>query len=130
ATVPSLFAEQARKRPDAIALAMGDRTMTYAELNRRATCLARHLRDRGTRPGDFVAIAADRSMEFIVAILGTMKAGAAYVPLDVRHPGGWLARMLETVRPAVVLVTHAYRDTIPPSAAPSLLLEDALTAAA
>lgn len=129
ATVHGLFAEQARRHPTAIALACGDRTMTYRELNRRAARLARRLRDGGVRPGEFVVIGADRSMEFIIAVLATLKAGAAYVPLDVRHPGSWLARMLEEVRPAAILVAHRYRDAIPPTAVTPLVLDETLLAA-
>ncbi len=130
ATVHGLFAEQARRHPDSVALVSGDRAMTYRELNRNAARLARRLRESGVRPGEFVAIAADRSMAFVVAALATLKAGAAYVPLDVHHPAGWLARMLDEAKPALLLVAPHYRGTIPPARAHTLTLDESIWSAA
>ncbi|MGX7673493.1 amino acid adenylation domain-containing protein [Plantactinospora sp. DSM 117369] len=85
-TLPGLVAAQAARTPDAVALIDGERQLGYAELDRRAAGLARRLAARGVRPGDVVAVAVPRSAELVVALLGVLKAGAAYLPLDVTHP--------------------------------------------
>jgi hypothetical protein len=81
-----LFEEQAARTPDAMAVAWGPRRLTYAELNRRANQLARHLRGRGVGAESPVGVALPRSPEAVVALLGILKAGGAYVPLDTAHP--------------------------------------------
>ncbi|MFF5129274.1 amino acid adenylation domain-containing protein [Streptomyces syringium] len=100
-----LFEEQAARRPDAPAARQGDRGLTYRELSVRSTVLADRLRTAGVRGGDAVGVAGTRSPEALVAFLGVLKAGAAYVPLDDTHPPARLQAMAEDagVRVAVVL---------------------------
>lgn len=86
ATIHDLFEEQARQRPDSIALIFGARRLTYGELNCRANQLAHFLTGQGVLPGDRVAICLDRSIDAIVGILAILKSGAAYVPLDAAYP--------------------------------------------
>ncbi|HWD19235.1 MAG TPA: amino acid adenylation domain-containing protein [Verrucomicrobiae bacterium] len=86
ATIAQLFAEQAKLRPDATALRFEGKLMTYAELDARASQVAAALRQEGVAAGDAVAICLPRSPELIAGILGILKAGAAYVPLDVDYP--------------------------------------------
>lgn len=81
-----LFEQQAEARADQTALVCGDEGMTYVELERRANQLARFLRARGVRRGDCVGLWLPRSLEAYVALLGILKAGAAYVPLDPEFP--------------------------------------------
>ena len=81
-----MFEQQAEARPDSIALVCGDQRMTYGELERRANQLARFLRSRGVRRGDCVGLWLERSLDAYVALLGILKAGAAYVPLDPDYP--------------------------------------------
>jgi non-ribosomal peptide synthetase-like protein len=81
-----VFEAQADLRPSATAIACGARTIAYAELEAQANRLARHLRARGVRDGALVGLLVERSPEAIVAILASLKAGAAYVPLDPTHP--------------------------------------------
>ncbi|MET7754930.1 AMP-binding protein, partial [Streptomyces sp. NPDC005389] len=81
-----LFAAQAARTPDAVALVCGERELTYRELDSAATALAHRLRDRGVRPGDGVGLFQDRSLAYVVAMLAVLKAGGAYVPLDPRQP--------------------------------------------
>ncbi len=105
-----LVAETAARTPDAPALLHGDETISYAELEARANRMANHLRGLGVVPESRVALALDRSAELVVGILGTMKAGAAYVPLDPAYPADRLAYMLQDSG-AVVVVTlerHAH----------------------
>jgi non-ribosomal peptide synthetase-like protein len=81
-----LFEHQADLRPDGVALVCADQRMTYGELERRANQLARFLRSRGVRRGDRVGLWLERSLDVYVALLGILKAGAAYVPLDPEYP--------------------------------------------
>ncbi|MFC7448876.1 amino acid adenylation domain-containing protein [Rhodococcus daqingensis] len=81
-----LFREQARERPNAIAVVLGNRQLTYAELDEQSSRLASGLRACGVSSGDRVGICLDRSVELIVTMLGVLMAGAAFVPMDVRHP--------------------------------------------
>jgi amino acid adenylation domain-containing protein len=85
-SVPDLFSEQAMLRPHAVAVELGDRQITYGELERRANGLCRRLREGGVAPGDRVGISLDRSVELVVAFLAVLKAGAAYVPLARDYP--------------------------------------------
>lgn len=126
ATVHELFAEVVRRNPEAPALTCGTRTLTYGALDQASNRMARRLREGGVRPGDFVVIGADRSIEFVVSILSIVKAGAAYVPLDVRHPKSWISRILEDVQPSMLVVARQYLDVIPPSNAPVLPLDDSV----
>ncbi|MCS0603436.1 amino acid adenylation domain-containing protein [Streptomyces sp. LP11] len=86
AALPELFAGQAARTPDAIALSHGEQQLTYAELDRHANRLAHRLIAEGVRPGARVALFQERSAEAVVAILAVVKAGAVYVPLDTRYP--------------------------------------------
>ncbi|HEU4562474.1 MAG TPA: amino acid adenylation domain-containing protein [Longimicrobium sp.] len=95
ATLHGLFAEQARLHPSAPAVEHGGRTVTYAELDAYAARVAAALRRLGVRPGDRVAVAIERSPEMVAAALGTLQAGAAYVPLDPEYPAERLAFMLQ-----------------------------------
>ncbi|ATE54998.1 non-ribosomal peptide synthetase [Actinosynnema pretiosum] len=82
----SLVAAHATSAPDAVALDCGGAVLTYRELDRRANRLARFLRSRGTGRGDFVALIAERSVDSVVAMLGVLKSGAAYVPVEPSYP--------------------------------------------
>jgi len=98
-----LIEEQVERTPDAIAVAFEGRSLTYRELNRRANRLARRLRTLKVGPEEPVAICAERSVELVVGLLGILKAGAAYVPLDPAYPAERRAFMLEDCRATVVL---------------------------
>ncbi|MGA2557876.1 MAG: AMP-binding protein, partial [Verrucomicrobiota bacterium] len=89
-----LFERQADARPDATALLCAGARMSYGDLERRSNQLARLLRQRGVRRGDCVALWLPRSMEVLVALLGVLKAGAAYVPLDPEYPADRVAFVL------------------------------------
>jgi len=95
ASIPALFAEQAARTPAAVAVEQGDERLTYGELRQRAAGLAHRLLALGARPGDRVAVVAERSPDLIAALLGILEAGAAYLPLDPAHPAerlAWMAR--------------------------------------
>ncbi|MEM1249748.1 MAG: MupA/Atu3671 family FMN-dependent luciferase-like monooxygenase, partial [Acidobacteriota bacterium] len=102
-TVPEQFRAQVARVPDVIALEDGTETLTYAELDRRSDDVARSLSGHGVRRGDFVALCGRREPQLIVAALGILKAGAAYLPLDPEYPQDRLLFMLEDSRAEFVL---------------------------
>ncbi|WP_433260071.1 amino acid adenylation domain-containing protein [Actinosynnema sp. CS-041913] len=99
------FAGWVARKPDAEAVVCRDRTLTYAELDRRANRLAHALLARGVRPQDAVAVLLGRDVEMVVALFGVLKAGAVYVPMDASYPKDRLAYMFEDITPAAVVTT-------------------------
>ncbi|MDQ1006648.1 natural product biosynthesis luciferase-like monooxygenase protein/amino acid adenylation domain-containing protein [Streptomyces sp. V4I23] len=116
-TLHGLFEAQARRTPDATALVHGDERIGYAELDRRAERLARQLRARGAGRGERVAVLLPRGPELITALLGVLKSGAAYLPLDVSLPTARLELLLDDGTPALLLTTPALLDRNPSLAA-------------
>jgi len=110
---PRLFELQVSIRPDAIAIVCESEQLTFCELNLRANQLARHLQTLGIGRESIVGICIDRSVEMAVAIIATLKAGAAYLPLDPEYPKERLAFMLEDARPAVVLTKAGLKIDLP-----------------
>ncbi|HKE57719.1 MAG TPA: condensation domain-containing protein, partial [Pyrinomonadaceae bacterium] len=104
--IHELFAEHARRDPSATAVVCGERQLTYGELNERANRLARHLRGLGVAKETLVGVCVERSVDLVVALLGVMKAGGAYVALDPSYPPERLALMLADAE-APVLITQA-----------------------
>ncbi|HZN53849.1 MAG TPA: amino acid adenylation domain-containing protein, partial [Candidatus Polarisedimenticolaceae bacterium] len=113
-----LFEDQVARTPEAIAVSLGEVTLTYRELDRRSTALARRLRAAGVGLESKVALFLDRSIEMLVAILGTLKAGGAYVPLDPDYRHERLAFMLEDSGAAVVVTRRSIEDRLPPHPVP------------
>ncbi|MFJ7281055.1 amino acid adenylation domain-containing protein, partial [Kitasatospora sp. NPDC098663] len=101
--VPQAFAAQAAATPDAPALVSGDVGLTYRQLNVWANRFAHALVARGVGPEQVVAVALPRSVESVVAVLGVLKAGAAYLPVDPAYPAARIAYMLGDARPALVV---------------------------
>jgi amino acid adenylation domain-containing protein len=123
ASIPQCFAEQAALTPDAPALTCRGRTWTYAELDRRAEQVAGCLREAGARPETIVAICMDRSLDLVAGMLGILKAGAAYLPLDPTYPSDRLAFILEDARPLLTLANRNTRDRLPAAAVPILSID-------
>lgn len=119
-----LFEEQAERAPAAIALICDNRSVTYAELDRSAAELARHLRRRGVGPDRPVGMYIERGVHMVVGLLAILKAGGACVPLDPTYPHDRLAYMLQDAGPLVVLTQQTLRATLPPSAAAVLEVDD------
>ncbi|MCP3781731.1 AMP-binding protein, partial [Paenibacillus sp. MZ03-122A] len=94
-TIVDLFEEQAARTPEAVAVVCGDERLTYRELNERANRLAWTLREKGVGRESIIAIMAERSLEIIVGLWGTLKAGGAYLPIDPGHPEKRIRFMLE-----------------------------------
>jgi amino acid adenylation domain-containing protein len=100
-----LFEEQVMKTPDATAVTFDKSNITYKELNQRANQLAHYLRKQELPPETLVAICTERGIEMVVAILGVLKAGCAYVPLDPNYPIGRLSYMLEDSKAPFLLLS-------------------------
>jgi len=107
--VHELFEEQAERAPNAVAVLYEDRELTYGELNRRANQLAHYLRELGVGPDERVAICLDRGPEMVVGLLGILKAGGVYVPLDPAYPVERLSYMLEDASPLALLTEERLR---------------------
>ncbi|MGC5563594.1 amino acid adenylation domain-containing protein [Streptomyces sp. FR-108] len=122
-TLAELWAEQVRRTPDAPALVAGDERLSYAELAGRVDRLAARLVRRGAGPDRIVAVALPRSVELVVAILAVVRAGAAYLPLDLDHPAGRIAAMVEDAGPVLVL-TDSTNAAAVPGPTPKLLLDE------
>src|ERR1051325_562168 len=92
--VHELFEAQVRRTPDALAVAFGNRLMTYGQLDAQANALASLLRQLGVGPEVVVGLCVERSLEMVIGLLGILKAGGAYLPLDPGYPAERLAYML------------------------------------
>jgi amino acid adenylation domain-containing protein len=112
-TLPELIAGQARRTPAAVAVEGIDGRLTYAELDRAANSLAARLRELGAGPGSLVGLAVDRSARMVVALLGILRAGAAYVPLDPAYPRERLALMVEDSGVELILTDRASAAAVP-----------------
>ena len=105
--------EQAERiAPDALAVEFGARQLTYRQLNQRANGLAHRLRSIGVGPESVVAVALERSPEMIVALLGILKSGGAYLPLDLEYPTERLAFMMHHARAQILLVHPHHRHRL------------------
>nr|BFE60206.1 hypothetical protein GCM10020063_047320 [Dactylosporangium thailandense] len=125
-TLPALFEAQVARTPAATAVVFDGVVLTYGELNARANRLAHYLIGRGVGPEHVVAMAVPRSIELIVALLGVVKAGAAYLPIDIDYPAQRVAFMLEDAAPSCVVTVGAVADRLP-AGAPRLVLDDPAT---
>ncbi|MFC6081925.1 amino acid adenylation domain-containing protein [Sphaerisporangium aureirubrum] len=113
ATLPGLFAERVRARPDAVAVTFEGRSLTFAELDAAAARLAHRLRAAGVGRGDLVAVHLRRSDTLMAALLAVHKAGAAYLPLDPDHPAERLAMIVADARPRLLLSETAAPGHLP-----------------
>ncbi|HEV2146752.1 MAG TPA: amino acid adenylation domain-containing protein [Longimicrobiaceae bacterium] len=122
ATLVDFFEAQAARTPDAVAAVFDAGTLTYAELDARADRVASVLRRMGAGPETRVAVCTERSPALLAALLGTLKAGAAYVPLDPALPASRIAYVLEDARVGA-LVTEEHLAAALPGGVPRLLLD-------
>src|SRR5262249_49823999 len=110
ACIHQLFEQQAARTPNAGAVTFAGKTLTYAELNRRSNQLAHHLRRLGAGPETRVGICVERSLEMVVGLLGILKAGAAYVPMDPSYPRERLALMQQDAECTVLVTERCCKD--------------------
>jgi amino acid adenylation domain-containing protein len=118
-----LIEAQVERSPETAAVVYGGQELTYRELNARANLLAYQLHDLGIGPEERVAICVERSLEMVVGLLGILKAGAAYVPLDPDYPRERLAFMLEDSRAAALLTQERLVEILPAPLPRTILLD-------
>jgi amino acid adenylation domain-containing protein len=110
--VHEVIRDQARRSPERVAVRLGSAELTYRELLDQAEAVADRLRGEGVEPGNVVALCAERSPAMVVAILGILLAGAAYLPLEGTHPPARLSAMVETAGAAAVLTDGHHRAAV------------------
>ncbi|PWK86299.1 non-ribosomal peptide synthase protein (TIGR01720 family)/amino acid adenylation domain-containing protein [Lentzea atacamensis] len=121
--VHELFEQWVRRTPDATAVSAAGLSLTYAELDARASRLARFLAGRGVGPGVVTGLCLDRGVDLVVAELAVLKAGGAYLPLDPGYPAERLAFMLADTAAPLVLTERRLSDRVPPGAAAVVCLD-------
>lgn len=119
----TFFEENAAKNPDAPAVTFRDQTLTFKELNEKANALAHYLRSHGVGPERLIGVFLDRSVELSIAILGVLKTGAAYVPLDPNYPKDRLAYILEDAAAPFVITRQGLLEKLPEHGAQNLCLD-------
>jgi natural product biosynthesis luciferase-like monooxygenase protein len=117
------FEAQVARTPDAVAVVFRDTSLTYRELDARANRLAHHLRSLGAGPGALVGLCVERSLEMVVGMLGILKSGAAYLPLDPKVPAERLALVVEDARAGLLVTQSGLKDAVPASGARRVLLD-------
>ncbi len=125
-----LMEDRVSRTPDAVALSCEGRSYTYAELNRRSNQLARYLRAHKAGPETPVALCVERSLEMVVGLWATLKAGAAYVPIDPAYPRSRQVAILEDVQPKLVLTQQQFANDLSRSGAPVCAMDSGWAAAA
>ena len=119
-----LFEAQAARTPDALAVSALDGELTYRALDQQANRLAHHLRALGVGPEGVVGLAVPRSLALVVGVLGVLKSGGAYLPLDPTYPAERLAYMIEDARVSALVTLESTADELPvPTSAPTVLLD-------
>jgi amino acid adenylation domain-containing protein len=127
-TLSERFEVQAARNPDGLAVMCGEDRLSYGELNERANRLAHYLIGMGVGPDSLVGVTLERSIETVISLLATLKAGGAYLPLDPGYPGARLSQMLRAAGPAVVVSRSALRARLPETT-PVVLLDAQATEA-
>jgi amino acid adenylation domain-containing protein len=125
ATIAALFAAQVARDPDATALVSGTGSLTYAELDRRSNALAWLLRRRGVNADTPVVVAIERGTDCVAALLAVLKAGGAYLPIDLGSPASRIAAMITTAGARLVLVTAGTAAAMPRLAGVDMIRVDA-----
>ncbi|HEX9840752.1 MAG TPA: amino acid adenylation domain-containing protein [Anaerolineales bacterium] len=122
--VHQLIEEQVKRTPYAVAVQFEDQSLLYHELNRRADQLAQTLISQGVKPNTLVGIFVNRSIEMLIGLLGVLKAGATYLPLDPAFPSERLAFMLEDARASFILTQESLISRLPKHTAQVICLDD------
>ena len=124
ACVHDRFEQQVERTPDAIAVTSDGVSLTYAELNGRANAVAERLIAMGAGPDVLVALCMERSVSMLVGLLGILKAGAAYLPVDLRYPAERVAFILEDAQVSLLISQRSLEGTLPKHQAQVLFLDD------
>jgi amino acid adenylation domain-containing protein len=118
-----LFKARAKRNPDAVAVVSEGRALSYRELDRQSNQLAHYLRELGIGPEKLVAICLERSPELLVGLLGILKSGGAYVPIDPNYPQERIAFMLEDTQAPLLLTQQSLRARLPETGAKVVCLD-------
>ncbi len=121
--VHQLFEDQVQRTPSAAALVFRDEELTYAKLNARANQVAHYLIGHGVGPGALVGLLMNRCAEMIVGMMGILKAGAAYVPLDPTYPRDRIAYMVTDARMSAIVIQAGCESFLPDPSVPILVLD-------
>ena len=109
-SIRTLFENQVQRTPDRVAVLFKGECLTYRDLNLRANQLAHYLRRCGVGPDGLVGICVDRSLEMVIGLLGTLKAGGAYLPIDPTLPADRITFMLTDAQASVVVTQKNPQD--------------------
>ncbi|MBD2523671.1 non-ribosomal peptide synthetase [Nostoc sp. FACHB-133] len=121
--IHQLFEEQVQKTPNKIAVVFEDQQLTYAQLNRKANQLAQYLQQRGVKPEVLVGLCTERSLLMIIGLLGIIKAGGAYLPLDPTLPKEGFASRLQDIEIPLILTQQRLVDNLPTDVAQIVCLD-------
>ncbi|MEO8898571.1 MAG: amino acid adenylation domain-containing protein [Candidatus Dormibacter sp.] len=121
--VHELITDQAHRTPDAVAVTNGSERLTYRQLDEQAGRLATYIRERGVGPDVTVGVCLERSFDLVVALLGVLKAGGAFVPLEPDQPRDRLAHMIGDAEPRVILTAARVQGSLPPTTASVVRLD-------
>ena len=121
--IHELFARMAEQQPDAVAAVFEDQQLSYGCLNRRSNQLAHYLKESGVRAGDLVGVCLDHSVEELIGLLGVLKAGAGYVPVDPEHPFQRLSFMLADSGASTILTQQRFVEALTPCATRLLCID-------
>ncbi len=124
--IHELFEEQARCTPELQAVVHDGKSLTYVQLDNKANQLARYLRSQGVAADQRVGICVERGVEMVVGLLGILKAGGTYVPLDPNYPAERLQYMVEDAKPKVVLTQEKLKGLLPATTAKAIALDTTL----
>ncbi|MCU7552937.1 amino acid adenylation domain-containing protein, partial [Chitinophagaceae bacterium LB-8] len=126
-SIVALFEQQVEKTPHHVAVVFEEEQLTYQELNERSNQLAHYLRGKGVKEETLVPICLERSLEMLIGILGILKAGAAYVPIDPEYPLDRIAYMLQDTAAAIVINSEKSKEKLPASSIGIISLEEQWT---
>jgi amino acid adenylation domain-containing protein len=124
ALIHEVFESQVRRTPDATAVIYAGRSLTFGELNTKANQLAHYLRRCGAGPDRLIGLCVERSLDMVVGMLGILKTGAAYLPLDPDYPPERLQHMLADAAPSALLTQASLRERLPTTAVQVIALDD------
>jgi amino acid adenylation domain-containing protein len=122
-SIKELFEEQVARTPDAAAVVFAGDRLTFDELNRRANRIAALLCEQGVGPGTLVGVLMEKSLDLVPAVLGVVKAGGAYIPLDPMYPPDRLAFMVSDAQPRVLLTHEKHLGVLPATGHVTLTLD-------
>ena len=122
--IHQIITEQASRTPEHVALVYQGESLTYAQLDAKSSQLAKYLVESGVRKNSFVGICLDRSFDMVVSILGVLKAGAAYVPLDPGYPDDRIAFMLDDIKASALITNKQFKEKLEEHQAQLICLDE------